>query len=187
MTEGCSETNHSVRSLLDKSDVQRLRESHFQSRNLRPRLLVSKEYLSWVEPARRTCLNLWRFDLRERRYMNVLRMSLASFRANWCREPDFFHFCMNHMPEWRDEKGLTIKDDISGLMFWKRFSWLCRGHSIVCIKPLNYHELPSKTGKFTPSLCYVVNARQIEQVVVTMYYIAYSLLTTSRILLIIPH
>ena len=58
-------------------------------------------YLSCVEPARRTCLNLWRFDLRERRYMKVLRMSLASFRANWCREPDFFHFCMNHMPEWR--------------------------------------------------------------------------------------
>ena len=51
-----------------------------------------------MEPARRTCLNLCRLDLSERRYMKVLRMSLASLRASWWREPDFFHFCMNHMP-----------------------------------------------------------------------------------------
>ena len=56
-------------------------------------------YLSWVEPARSTCLNMCRLDLSDSWYMNVFRMSAVSFKASWCNDPDFFHFCMNHMPE----------------------------------------------------------------------------------------
>ena len=55
-------------------------------------------YLSWVDPANKTCLNMCKFDLWDNWYMKVWRISVASFNANWCRDPDFFNFCMNHIP-----------------------------------------------------------------------------------------
>ena len=55
-------------------------------------------YRSCVEPANKTCRNICKLDFCESWYIKVLRMSVASFKANWWRDPDFFHFCMNHIP-----------------------------------------------------------------------------------------
>ena len=55
-------------------------------------------YRSCVEPASRTCLNICKLDFCDNWYIKVCRISVASFKASWCKLPDFFHFCMNHMP-----------------------------------------------------------------------------------------
>ena len=56
-------------------------------------------YRSWVDPASRTCLKACKLDLIDSWYMKVFLISVASLRASWCKDPDFFHFCMNHIPE----------------------------------------------------------------------------------------
>ena len=55
-------------------------------------------YRSCVEPANKTCLNMCKLDPAANLYIKVFLMSEASFIANWWRDPDFFHFCINHIP-----------------------------------------------------------------------------------------
>lgn len=55
-------------------------------------------YRSCALPHRRTCLNFSRLLFWLRRNMNDRLTSDASFMANCNNEPDFFNFCMNHIP-----------------------------------------------------------------------------------------
>lgn len=60
----------------------------------------SGTYRSCALPHSRTCLNLCKLLFWLSLYINVPRTSDGeSFIASCSRDSDFFHFCMNHIPE----------------------------------------------------------------------------------------
>lgn len=58
-------------------------------------------------------------------YRKDWRGSVLSFRDNCSREPDFFHFCMNHMPEKKQLFNLakTATSSAFGHYWCKKWTW----------------------------------------------------------------